>query len=131
MFELSLLLQFDSSAAVLREGLEGAVAEVEEEERVRVESEWHLVAGGASDAMDDSAGDAGVGRSSSPLDMTEEAELDTLPLEFRLDKERSENAAAEEAVDARDEVGAMEEPGRSAELESRRSLRDDEAAVAP
>lgn len=105
------------------------MTEVADEELVRVESEWDLAAVVASMAMGDSTGGAGVSRSSSPRETTEEAKLETLPVEVRFDRERREKAAAEEAVEVRDDAGALDELAVSAEVESRGSVRDEMALV--
>ena len=81
----------------------------DEEEPVNVESECNLSPVAVSREAGDSVGGAGVRRSNSPRDTTEEAKLDTLPVELRFERERSENAAAEEAVDVREDVGGIEE----------------------
>lgn len=91
-----------------------------------MESEWDLLAGVASNEMGDSDGGAGVSRSSSPRETTEEAKLDTLPVELRFERERKEKAAADEAVDVREDAGAFEELDWSAEVERGGSQREEE-----
>lgn len=100
-----------SSAIDARRGLDGAVSEVDDDEQVSTDSECALADGVASMGIGDSDGGAGVSRSESPREMTEEAELDTLPVELRLLSDRSEKAAAEDAVEVREEVGGADELG--------------------
>lgn len=100
-------------------GLDGAVADDEVSDST--ESEESLPVRFESRATGESVVGAGVSRSFSARDPIEEAELDTLPVELRLDKERNENAAAEEAVDVRLEEGATTGLDRSEEVESGRS----------
>lgn len=85
------------------------VVDDDDDDPVNVESECNLAPSVVSKEAGDSVGGAGVRRSSSPRDTTEEAKLDTLPVELRFERERSENAAAEEAVDVREDVGGFEE----------------------
>ena len=105
----SATLRSASVVACVGFGLDGAVADVVEEEHVSVKSEWSLLASVVSSDTGDSVGGAGVSRSSSLRDTTEDARLETLPVDVRFERERRENAAAEEAVDVREEVGAAEE----------------------
>ncbi len=62
--------------------------------------------------MGDSAGGVEESLSESlPRETTEEAKLDTLPVELRSERERRENAAADDAVDVREDAGASADLG--------------------
>lgn len=88
-----------------------------EREEWHVDGEAVLPVKVVSTALGDSTEFAGVSRSVSPRETTEEAELDTLPVELRFDIERREKAAAEEAVDVREDAGAPTHRGRSREVD--------------
>ncbi len=94
-----------------------------------VGSESDFAASAWSNDERGSEGGAGVSRSCSPREATDDAKLDTLPVELRFDKDRNENAAAEEAVEVREEVGSCEEPDGSAEDEDGNPLRHETAVT--
>lgn len=110
-------------------GLEGAVAEAKDDDSDSVESEADLAVRVGSRTSDGLGGDAGVSRSVSPREPIEEAELDTLPVEVRFDRDRREKAAADEAVDVREDAGAPTDLVCVTEVESGRAKPDDAELV--